>query len=150
MKKITLLIILSISLILLCACTSQKSTSSDNSSNTDSSTQSSTQSGNSAQLDQWPEEFNGKLPTPVCKITDVMRYDENSMSGKLTIVNFSDMSKADAETYVEELKALGFSGGITLNDGTRIAFSGVGTDQSAQNGVNFMYLDSDQTGTIAY
>ena len=152
MKKITLMFILSISLILLCACTSQKSTAGDTSESTDASksTQSSIQSSNSSQLDQWPDEFKGKLPTPVCKITDVMRYDENSMSGKLTIVNFSDMSKADAETYVEDLKAMGFTGGISLNDGTKIAFSGVGTDETAANGVNFMYVDSDQTGTISY
>lgn len=152
MKKITLLIILLISLILFGACSSQKSTAGDTSANTDasSSSQSSTQSSDSSQPAQWPDEFKGKLPTPVCKITDVMRYDENSMAGKLTIVNFSDMSKADAEAYVESLKAMGFSGGITLNDGTKIAFSGVGTDESAKNGVNFMYLDSDQTGTISY
>ena len=156
MKRITLLIILSISLILLCACTPQKSTAGDTSANKDassstqSSSQNSTQSSDSSQLAQWPDEFKGKLPTPVCKITDVMHYDENSMSGKLTIVNFSDMSKADAEAHVENLKAMGFSGGITLNDGTKIAFSGVGTDESAKNGVNFMYLDSDQTGTISY
>jgi len=152
MKKITLLIILSISLVLLCACTPQKATTGDASESTDtsSSTQSSTQSSDSSQLDQWPDEFKGKIPTPVCKITNVMRYDEKSMSGKLTIVEFTDMSKSDAETYVEDLKALGFTGGISLNDGTKIAFSGVGTDETAANGINFMYLDSDQTGTISY
>jgi len=152
MKKITLFIILAISLILFCACTPQKSTADNASTNTDASatTQGSTQSSDSSQLAKWPDEFNGKLPTPVCKITDVTRYDENSMSGKLTIVNFTDMSKADAETYVDSLKALGFSGGVDLNDGTKIVFSGIGTDQSAKNGVNFMYLNSDQTGTISY
>jgi len=154
MKKITLIIILSISLILLCACTPQKSSAGNASESTDASasTQSSTPTLNSdsSQLDQWPDEFKGKLPTPVCKITNVTRYDEKSMSGKLTIVNFTDMSKADAETYVENLKAMGFSGGIYLNDGTKIVFSGVGTDKSATNGVNFMYLDSDQTGMISY
>ena len=150
MKKITLFILLSISLIMLCACTPQKSTTADSSGNTSSSTQSSTQSSNSIQLDQWSTEFEGKLPTPVCKITDVMRYDENSMSGKLTIVNFSDMSKADAEKYVEELKAKGFSGGVTVNDGTKIAFSGMLNEDPAQNGVNFLYTNSDQTGTISF
>ena len=152
MKKITLFIILAITLILFCACTPQKSTAGDAPANTDASatTQGSTQSSDSSQLAKWPDEFNGKLPTPVCKITDVTRYDENSMSGKLTLVNFSDMSKADAETYVASLKAMGFSSGIDLNDGTKIVFSGVGTDQSAENGINFMYLNSDQTGTISY
>jgi len=152
MKKITLMIILSISLILLCACTPQKSSAGNASESTDASasTQSSTLNSDSSQLDQWPDEFKGKLPTPVCKITNVTRYDEKSMSGKLTIVDFTDMSKADAETYVENLKTMGFSGGIYLNDGTKIVFSGVGTDKSATNGVNFMYLDSDQTGTISY
>ena len=152
MKRNTLVIVLALSMVLLAGCSQQKSTASTTSANTDTSkaTQSSSQSSNAAQLAQWPDEFNGKLPTPVCKITDVTRYDEKSMSGKLTIVSFSDMSLADARAYVEALKSMGFSGGMTIDDGTKIVFSGVGTDSSAQNGVNFMYQNSDQTGTISY
>ena len=169
MKKISLFI-LSISLVLLCSCAAQKPADSGNSATTaiPSATHSPTQSSESAeasstspapesaspaassQTNAWPDEFKGNLPTPVCKITDIMRYDEKSMSGKLTIVSFSGMSKADAEKYVEALKSMGFSGGITLSDDSKIAFSGVGKDQAAQNGVNFMYSVSDQTGTISY
>ncbi|MDP4121333.1 MAG: hypothetical protein Q8876_09830 [Bacillota bacterium] len=98
----------------------------------------------------WPGEFDGKLPKPDCTITGVIRYDENSMSGKLTLVNFSDMSKENAEKYVKELKDMGFANGLDMDNDTKIVFSGVGNDASAKNGVNFMYDVSTKSGSISY
>lgn len=125
----------------------------DNSSKNKESTSAKSSSGSSGSKysnNDWPREFEGKLPKPDCKITNVARYDEKSMSGKLTIVNFSDMSKENAEKYVKELKDMGFSGGIEISNDKKIIFSGVGKDSSAKNGINFDYDESAKNGSISY
>ncbi len=123
------------------------STSSGTSTNT---AQSSTSSSTAEQSVGWPDEFKGVLPTPVGTITGVMRYDEKSLSGKLTIVTFSGMSKENAASYVTQLKGLGYSSGVELSTDTMIMFSGVINDSSDLNGVNFLYSVSDGTGTISH
>jgi hypothetical protein len=129
--------------------TSGGSSSSANTSSSDA-TQSSASSSTAGQSVGWPDEFKGVLPTPVGTITGVMRYDEKSLSGKLTIVTFSGMSKENAALYVTQLKGLGFSGGVELSTDTMIMFSGVIKDSSDLNGVNFLYSVSDGTGTISH
>lgn len=158
MKKFNLIIVLAALLFLLCSCTASNGSSSkpaassavaEATSSTSQSAAAST-SQDSSKAAQWPDEFKGKLPTPVCKITDVTRYDEKSMSGKLTIVTFTDMSKEDAQKFVQGLKDLGFKDGVDLDSNEKIVFSGVNQDQTAQNGVNFMYSVTDKSGSIAY
>lgn len=145
--------------LFICACSANPKTNSNTPANTSqaskneaaSTADNSSKKVESASLNnQWPSEFEGKLPKPDCKVTNVARYDEKSMSGKLTIVSFSDMSKENAEKYVKELKDVGFSGGMEISNDKKIIFSGVGKDASAKNGVNFDYDISAKTGTISY
>lgn len=92
---------------------------------------------------KWPEDSMGNLPEPKATITAVLK---DSTTGECTVA-FSEMSKEDAETYVSELKKMGFSGEMEMADTESIIQSG-----KLENGSTavFVYKLTAKEGSISY
>ena len=157
MRKTRLITLAAALALILCACNGNGNDKSNTTEEIASPAADSQTSENDAELTtdqtasaQWPSEFEGVLPTPECTITEVTRYDENSTSGKLTVVAFSDMSKENAEIYVKNLKEMGFAGGAEIIGESNIAFSGFIGETDQQKGMTFTFDAPSGTGFISF
>ena len=92
----------------------------------------------------WPSQLMGKLPEPKGTVTDVSKYlgtkyiasDDTTTQSDMVVVAVEGMGKDNAAAYLQQLKDLGFSGGIESNNGGKIAFSGA-INGDLKNAVNF-------------
>ncbi len=91
----------------------------------------------------WPKEKMGDLVRPNAPITAVVSDDVNASY----IVAFADMSKEDAEKYVENLKTQGYTAITELTDAQGILFVG---QNAAGSQVTFAYDFAEKDGSVTY
>lgn len=96
---------------------------------------------------EWPTTLMGNLPKPDCTVVMVTEYDAKSMSGELIVVNYGDMTKEFAQSYIAQLETLGYVNGVSVSDELKIIFSGTSESTAA---VNFDYDPATKTGNISY
>lgn len=165
MKKAFLSLLTTILILTLSSCVSTSENKTDKPTPTQSEASTSTQPQSSDALENeadattlsWPVEHMKDLPVPKGTVSKISKYldmkyltPEDTTIPNLIIVEVSDMTKEDAASYVQQLKDLGFSGGLSVSDDENIAFSGVGTNSDAPNGINFTYVIDTKTATISY
>jgi|GEM_PF-2087918 len=91
----------------------------------------------------WPGGSMADLPKPDAAITGVM----DAGADGCTVV-FGEMKKADAEKYVETIKALGYTeSSMNMTDGDGIWYVGSKEDGSS---VTFTYTYESEDGMIAF
>jgi len=91
----------------------------------------------------WPGESLGDLPKPDATIIGVVDNGEQGCSAA-----FKEMSKADAEQYVESIKALGYTGNVmNMSDDESIFYMGSTEDGAI---ATFTYTIETEEGLIAY
>lgn len=92
---------------------------------------------------KWPKEHMGSLPEIKGKITGVLR-DEKTQNCSIV---FSEMTLEDAKEYIENMKKLGYSNGMTFSDSETLMISGTAKDNSE---ASFTYNSSTKEGTVSY
>ncbi len=92
---------------------------------------------------KWPKDQMKGLNEPKGKITGVMKDDKTGQCS----VTYTEMKSEDAQTYVNSLKALGYSGGMNLVDKDGIMFSGTGSNGEE---LLFTYNVTAKEGMIVY
>lgn len=137
------MVLILVMVFMLAACSNEKPVETQDQTNTEATEK--TETGNADAV--WPEKLMGNMPVPECEIVSVFEYDASSMSGELTMVNYSGMSKEFAGKYISMLTELGFADGVSSAKDDSMIFSGTAPDKSA---VNFDYNSKTQGGNISY
>ena len=94
---------------------------------------------------KWPKDKMGELPELKCKVLSTVSTNDGA------VVIFDEVSKADAKSYVEKLKSLGYDNDIWEMEGEEmLTFTGSNGDIV----VSFSWVPNDNgksgTGNVGY